>query len=369
MIEQIKPTPAEAESPIKGYFKRIAKKIKSAFVPEFPGIREELREPTLEQSIFVDSALAQSLFKVFDPEASVDVAGQPYRIEYARVDTREEEKKSEDDPYFINLTGAWGRGPEVESEIMVLAVAMGKDGLSLDATSLPGHGASDNIPKGWNVEGDFDFAADFIAAHIAKIKEAEPKRKIIINCWSMGGVTALKLAAKYPHLIDGIILIDTPVFPQNFAKLALKFLSYEVAKIRSVKKEKPFQLETKLPGLGIFIKRLRERNKGGIPFDVLLKSGRSLAKQDVIADGTIDTIIQNVQKKDIPFYMLRGTNDYVVPHELTTKLEQALKAGGVDVQMKTIKSTGHALTAEQPVKTGELIREWMEEKGLVKKAS
>jgi len=360
MNESLQPSENEVGKK-SGRFNKLINKDKLAFIPV---LETEVRTPTKEQSEQVDAALANiGLYEI----AKIKLLEKEYNLEHSHLDTIKEEEKKPDDVYFINITGAWGRGPEVEAEIKALACAMGKDGLELDAVSLPGHGETDNIPDGWNSENDFDFAADMVAAHIKEIKDREPDRKIVINAWSMGGVTALKLIAKYPELVDGVILIDTPVYPQNFKKLTLRFLLYEAQKIRSVKAEPAFDLKTKLPGLGIFLDRLRDRNKkNGIPLkDVLLKSAKSLSKIDLSKDGTLDKLEEVAKEKRIPINIIRGSNDFVIRHQQTTRLQNDLQSRGFDCELTQIEATGHTMIAEQPVLCGEKIRKWLESKGLV----
>ncbi|MBU0975070.1 prolyl oligopeptidase family serine peptidase [Patescibacteria group bacterium] len=145
-------------------------------------------------------------------------------------------------------------------------------------------------------------------------------------------------------------------------------------KIRSVRSEKPFDMEkVQSPGLKIFIKRIRDRNKpNGIPFKVLKDSARSLAKQNLVEDGTIDRLAENTRearaegKKATPVLILRGSNDFVVPHEgQTSNLYNELIRRGVDVEMVDIKAAGHGLTAEQPIKAGEIVGAWLEKKEII----
>jgi len=355
-------------------FADIKRKVRNIFIPE---IDVDLKEPTEEQSHQVESALLKSML----PYANVIIeflASIPdFLIEHSQADTRPEHLKSPTDIFFEIITGAWGRGPECEGEIKMLATAMGKKGLQADLISMPGHGQTSDIPKGWNqgeLGEDFDTAADVVIANIEKNLKDHPDRPIVINAWSMGGVTALKALAKRPDLINGVILIDTPAFPQDFKKLALRFILYEIQKIRSVRAEKPFKMEkVKSPGLEIFKTRIRDRNKlNGISFKVLRDSARSLAKQDLFNDGTLDKIEENYEKakaegeKVAPILILRGSNDFVVPHEQTSRLYEELKKRGVDVKLVEVEATGHGLIGEQPIKSGEIVREWLEEKELIK---
>jgi pimeloyl-ACP methyl ester carboxylesterase len=366
----------ETEHVEPGKFDRLMSKIRDVFNP-LHGLK--LETPTREQNEWVNAAFEgfgkSSLTKIqsFNGENGNETDTYKYKLEYAHLDSKKEEEKKPDDPYIINISGVWSRGEEIEGEIKVWASAMGNDGFSLDAVSMPGHGESSDVPKGWNTKGDFDFAADLIAGHIKEIKKKQPNRKIIINAWSMGGVTALKLAAKYPELVDGLVLIDTPVYPQNFRKLKRRFILYELQKLRSVKSEKKFDLETKLPGLGIFIKRLKERNKKeGMSLSMVLKSAKSLAKIDLSNDGingnesTLDRLIKAFETKKIPILILRGSDTFVISAEDTDRLKNELTKGGADCELVEVKGAGHALVNEQPIKASKFIRAWLNSKYFTK---
>lgn len=247
-------------------YKELMQRIKFAFIP---ALKTEVLSPTPEQSSQVEKALKQNLEFPYATEILELIANFKFKLEHSKIDTRKDEDRKPTDIQFVNITGAWGRGPECESEVKALAVAMGEDGLLMDLVSMPGHGETSDMPQGWNtgeLGSDFEFAAFTVADHINRNLKDNEKRPIIVNAWSMGGVSALKLAAQHPELVDGLILEDTPVFPQDIKKLSLRFMLYEIQKIRSVRSESSFDMNVDSPGLGIFSKRIKNRNKPeGIP--------------------------------------------------------------------------------------------------------
>jgi pimeloyl-ACP methyl ester carboxylesterase len=305
----------------------------------------------------VASALKETLYKWHLTALEKAMYGKRVFIETAQVDPREipEEK----DPRFLNITGGWGRGPESEGEVKTLTYAIGKKGAEIDLISLPGHGHTSELPGGWgkelNGETDFERASQIVAAYIKQELKAD-QRPLIITAWSMGGVTALKVTANHPELVDRLILIDTPTFPLEFKKLALRFPLYSTFH-KGVKKEKPTPTDFKRPGLDIFVARLKQRNlPQGIPLDVVEQTAKSLCQQDLAADGTL----KKVTKHKIPILLLHGENDFVVPREQMHKLEEEIRKQGGNIERIMIPGAGHALPNEKPREVGEIIKNWLE---------
>lgn len=344
---------------------RLFSVIRSIFSPH-PKEAVNLFEPTLEQSKQVENALKQSL-GIWTLSFIELLTNERFQIEHSSIDTREVKKPT--DILFQNITGAWGRGPECEAEIHALATAMGNRGLYMNLISLPGHGETTDLPDGWDAETkptDFELSSEVVAKNIENLLD-NPQRPVIINAWSMGGITALKTAANHPELVNGLILIDTPVFPMNFKRLVLKFFLYAFIDRFSVKKEKNFDMNVDAPGLMIFYNRIRDRNKKyGTSLSTVFNSAMSLAKQDLVADGTLDKIAENAKTKKMPILILRGSFDLVVPHEQTTQLYEKLRERGVDVQIVTIEYAGHSVIAEQPIASAKEIEKWLLEKELLK---
>lgn len=335
-------------------------------------IRLSSHEPRLMNTNPVDKALKSRRENVVEAPNLSDILespeGQPPKIEFMHIDTTENKPESEV-PYFINITGAWGTGLEVEGEWLVLAKTMNYDGLIGDAVSIPGHGETSNLKEGWGQEGDFEKSAQTIGEHIKKIKKEQPGRKIILHAWSMGGVTALKVAANYPDLVDGVILVDTPVLPSDFKDTATRFGLYPTQEFlqkgdKKVTKEPPLSLDTPLEGLAIFLKRLKVRNQPkGMPLgEVVLKSAQSLVKQDLMADGTVKKLIENGTQ----VLLIRGTNDFVIREEQFRRFVGFIRAAGGKIEDVVIEKAGHSLLLEQPRKVARIYRGWLETHEFVK---
>lgn len=294
----------------------------------------------------------------------------PAQLEVMNIDTysdgspREVDPASDQRPLVINLTGNWGQGTQVEAEAKAFAIAMGDIPFGMVNPSLPEHGASGKLEKGWNSDEDFDKSADAIGLYLTELHEKSPKRKIILNAWSMGGVTALLLVKKFPGLIDGLVLMDTPAFPMDFNEVAKNFVLYAGAK--GIQKEDPFSgIKTKFKGLSVFIERLRDQGKelNGMNLrKVVLASGKSLAKQDMTQTLQTFSRADDNKNRDIQILLLRGGNDSVISHR--TQTDEIARIVRFDVgghlEVIEVPGAGHQLPDEQPREVGRLLRDWME---------
>lgn len=335
----------------------------SELARELPPEQRASRQGALDK---VDAALRQNLLKWHLLPLEKKFSGSRVDLEIGQIDT--EEKPNPTGPYFINLTGTWGRGPECESEVKALAFALGKQGMRMDNISLPNHGHSSELPGGWgntiNDKSDFDRVAEIVAEYIGEYIKNDPEpnplltnkeRKVILTAWSMGGVTALKIAALYPDLISGVVLMETPVFPQNFRDLATRFFTYGVFH-KGVKPEPPPPTSFTLPGLNIFWERIKNRNKiGGMKTAMVIQTAKSLSEQDLQEDRTLHSVAVN----NIPILLLHGQNDFVVPQQQMLDLEKNIISQRGNIERQQIPGAGHALPAEKPREVGRRINFWL----------
>lgn len=330
-------------------------------------------QPATSEGLHIDRAFASKKDTVV-PVANLLGTLQPSEqnilpeIEFSHIDSRKDTNE-DTSPYIINLSGIWGTGPEVQAEIIAMALTMGEPGFLMDIFSLPGHGYTSDLVDGWGKPTDFDQTAKMIFEYIRMIRVKYPNRPIIIHAWSMGGATALKVVELAEKLkesshdttkyVDGIILLDTPVYPMNLAKAAARFATYPAQPI--TREPRPV-LKSPLMGLEVFLKRILERNRpGGMPLQkVVIPSAQSMTS----FDGT--EAVAATKRMGVPVLLLTGENDYVIPHELTDKLANDLQnEQGTNIQHEKIKKAGHALVDEQPREVSKRYRRWMQKLGFI----
>lgn len=87
------------------------------------------------------------------------------------------------------------------------------------AVDLPGHGHSDGGRSGYN---DLDDDADDVAAAVAAMA---PQARVVVGM-SLGGMTALALAARHPDLVRRLVLVDiTPGVNRDKAAAITAFVN------------------------------------------------------------------------------------------------------------------------------------------------
>jgi len=90
------------------------------------------------------------------------------------------------------------------------------------AIDFPGFGGS-QMPKGAMTVGDY---ADAVKEFIEKLD----LKNVIVVGHSFGGRVGIKLAAKYPNLISGLVLVDSAGFPMKKFKKDLMAAAAKIAR-------------------------------------------------------------------------------------------------------------------------------------------
>jgi pimeloyl-ACP methyl ester carboxylesterase len=120
----------------------------------------------------------------------------------------------------------WGDGP---AEIVLLhgggqnahtwdtvALALGRPVVAID---LPGHGHSD-----WREDHDYSPVANAVDVAVA-VQELAPRASLVVGM-SLGGLTAIRLAAEHPSLVRRLAVVDvTPGADETKAEPIIAFLS------------------------------------------------------------------------------------------------------------------------------------------------
>ncbi len=97
-----------------------------------------------------------------------------------------------------------------------VVMALGRPALAVD---LPGHGHSD-----WRDDGAYTPAhlADDVAVAVAALA---PRASLVVGM-SLGGLTAMELAVRHPHLVRRLVMVDiTPGVNRQKAKAVIDFVS------------------------------------------------------------------------------------------------------------------------------------------------
>jgi pimeloyl-ACP methyl ester carboxylesterase len=96
-------------------------------------------------------------------------------------------------PARVVALHGWGRSGQDFARIL--------DGLDAVAIHLPGFGITAEPPTAWGT-------AEYADAVAAALEGSEP---VVVVGHSFGGRVAVRLAAKYPHLVSGLVLTGVPL--------------------------------------------------------------------------------------------------------------------------------------------------------------
>lgn len=117
-----------------------------------------------------------------------------------------------DDPEIVLIHG----GAQNAHTWDTVAMALGRPALAVD---LPGHGHS-----AWRPDGRYD--PETLAADLAEPLAAWAPRARLVVGMSLGGLTAMVLAARWPELVRSLVMIDiTPGVNQTKAKAVIDFVT------------------------------------------------------------------------------------------------------------------------------------------------
>ena len=202
-------------------------------------------------------------------------------------------------------------------------------GRSVLAVDLPGHGRSEG-PALESVEAMADWTAALLYA-------AGAKQATLVG-HSMGSLTAIECAARYPERVSKIALIGT-AFPMRVSDELLEAtrsnepLAQDMVNIWS---HSAYAHYPSNPGPGFWVigenLRLMQRQKPGV------------MQVDFAACNNYSNGGTAAAKLSCPALLVLGKRDIMTPPRATKELTAALK----DRRLVEIAGTGHALMAEKP---------------------
>ncbi len=230
-------------------------------------------------------------------------------------------------------------------------VALALD-LPLLAIDLPGHGHSDWRPK-------CDYTPFVLADQIAEaIEHWAPEAEAVIGM-SLGGLTALCLAADYPQLVKRLGIIDvTPGTDRAKAEPIINFVSgpevfesFEEILNRTIE-HNPTRSEASLRRGVLHNSHEVEDGKWAWRYDV----GR--AWKDENAEESIDfsELWNKVAEITSPIHLWLGGAWSDVGDEDIKKMKSFQK----EIVVKTVEGAGHSIQGDKPLELKELIEKLMD---------
>lgn len=262
----------------------------------------------------------------------------------------------------------WGRG---EPEIILIhggaqnahtwdsvALALARPLLAID---LPGHGHSD-----WRDDHDYAPARNADALAVA-LTEWAPRAALVVGM-SLGGLTSIALAARYPELVSRLAIVDvTPGVGEGKAKAILDFIrgpqyfdDFESLLARTIE-HNPTRSESSLRRGVLHNARALPDGRWTWRYD---RGVASAASHPTTADGTaahaatqtsvaIDfkALWSDFDQIRAPIELYRGALSPVVSDEDIARMKQTQST----LKTESVQQAGHSIQGDQPVELARLI--------------
>jgi esterase len=223
-------------------------------------------------------------------------------------------------------------------------VGLGEPALAVD---LPGHGHS-----AWRDDGDY--SPEHNAAALAPVlHELAPDAQLVVGM-SLGGLTAIRLAAQAPELVNELVLIDvTPSALQRHAELT-KEQQGTVALMHGEREFPSFQAMLELTVAAAPHREVKALRRGVFHNSRRLDNGNWTWRYDAIRKfPDFGALWDDVDALSAPVTLIRGGSSGFVTDqdadELSRRARHFRKA-------QVVENSGHSVQSDQPRALIELLR-------------
>lgn len=218
----------------------------------------------------------------------------------------------------------------------------------LVAIDLPGHGHSD-----WRDDRSY-WPVDNAAAVASAMQQLAPEPRLVVGM-SLGGLTAVALAARHPGLVPRLVLVDvTPGVDREKASPIAAFIAgperfdtFDEILERTVAFN-PTRTESSLRRGILHNARENEDGSWTWRYDrVRLTEGETVPDFGALWD--------DVSKLTMPLMLVRGADSGVVGDEDVAELRRRQP----DVRVVVVESSGHSVQGDRPVELARLIQSFL----------
>lgn len=282
------------------------------------------------------------LFRENAEEAGLEWRGQPAVVR-RQVEVRDGRRVSalvwgEADPDLVLLHG----GAQNSHTWDTVALALDR---SLVAIDLPGHGHSD-----WR--GDHYYSPAWLADDVAvAVGALAPHARLVVGM-SLGGLTAISLAARYPELVRSLVVVDvTPGVDHAKAEPIIafvsgpeRFASFEEILDRTVQHNPTRTISSLRRGV---LHNARELPDGS--WEWRYDRERGSFSDGVIPD--LGDLWDELEAVRVPVLLVRGGSSGVVADEDVAELRRRQPGSEVVV----VDGAGHSVQGDRPVELAGII--------------
>lgn len=205
-------------------------------------------------------------------------------------------------------------------------------GYAVLAVDLPGHGRSEGAPL-----PSIEALADWIGALLEKVGAGDTVKGALVG-HSMGSLTALECAFRFPQRVDRVALVGTAIPMPVSDALLIPAKEKEAKAIAMINTWSHSPRGTMggntVPGMWMLgaSKRLMERQKPGVLHN-------DLAACNAYAHG-----LEAAAALTCPALVLAGSRDMMTSPKVAAKLAATIPGA----KLVTLDGVGHALMAENP---------------------
>lgn len=274
---------------------------------------------------------------------NAEQAGVPQVPAVQRIDTGEISflKFGTEAPKVVFLHGG-GQNAHTWDTVVV---GLGEPALAVD---LPGHGRS-----AWREDGDYGpkLAAELI---IPVLREHAPSPTLVVGM-SLGGLTALRIAATAPELVPQLLLVDvTPSAPERHTQMT----EAQKGTVALVQGDRTFPSFAAMLEVTVAAAPHRDRNslrRGVFHNSKRLDDGTWTWRYDSFRSGEgFEGLWDDVASISMPTTLVRGANSFFVNDDDAAQF--AAEAPGFQRTI-VVADSGHSVQSDQPRRLIEILRD------------
>lgn len=207
------------------------------------------------------------------------------------------------------------------------------------AVDLPGHGRS-----AWREDGDYGPKLNAETLRPV-LHELVPSARLVVGM-SLGGLTALRIAAAEPELVPKLVLVDvTPAAPERHEQMT----KAQLGAVALVRGERTFPSFGAMLDVTVAAAPHRDRNslrRGVFHNSKRLDDGTWTWRYDAFRTGDgFDGLWNDVPSITMPTTLVRGANSYFVHDE---DAEAFAKGAPGFQRTHVVADAGHSVQGDQP---------------------